>query len=306
MPSGKDKGAQVTLVIRRTTSGEIYTSFKKAPAHGRSFTFPEILPFAEGLLNKDFQGTLAIDVVCQFKVVDIFIPHNYDMKGPLRAKMVDLLEAGTDHDVLFKVEDVIVPAHKLILRLNAPLLFDCCKDFDEGAPIEIDGIDHNTFQFLLGFIYAELVPPPSKTLICAANRFGVVGLKLATEANFVKSLCIDESNVIEWIIFAEANFCSLLKEYAIQYFIASSVDIVNSGEMKKLVNAPGLLVEVMNELSKAYDDARLGATMEEKFNSINDLRIELFKRGLDVDGSRTMLEMRLEESINKAMMLESI
>ena len=46
------------------------------------------------------------------------------------------------------------------------------------------------------------------------------------ETTLVKSLVITMRNAIDWLLFAEAKVCPLLKEYAISYFVTRADDLL--------------------------------------------------------------------------------
>ena len=57
-----------------------------------------------------------------------------------------------------------------------------------------------------------------KELIDAVNRFELVELKLAIGRILVGELITDKTNVCDFIVFADAKSCALLKEHAMSYF----------------------------------------------------------------------------------------
>ena len=59
-----------------------------------------------------------------------------------------------------------------------------------------------------------------KDAIEAANRYGVVNLKLAVETALVELLVIIIQNVMDYLLFADAKICPLLKE-SMQYHSSS-------------------------------------------------------------------------------------
>eukprot|EP00578_Thalassiosira_sp_NH16_P027645 CAMPEP_0181101840 /NCGR_PEP_ID=MMETSP1071-20121207/13981_1 /TAXON_ID=35127 /ORGANISM="Thalassiosira sp., Strain NH16" /LENGTH=220 /DNA_ID=CAMNT_0023184743 /DNA_START=292 /DNA_END=954 /DNA_ORIENTATION=- len=216
--------------------------------------------------------------------------------------MLQVLHNVDDADVAFKVGDDTVTAHKAILRMNAPVLFDCCDENNDGLPVTINDITPEIFRILLRYVYGDEVPDSTeivdegKCIITAADRFGIVGLKLAVEAVLVESLVIHKSNVADWLVFADSKTCPLLKEHATAYFASRSVDILNCDTSKQLKESPKLLTELMIEITKSSSNNRFG---DENNVSVNDLRKQLYERGLDVDGSKEMLISCLQESNKK-------
>jgi len=153
-----------------------------------------------------------------------------------------------------------------------------------------------------------------KDIIEAANRFGVVDLKLAVETALVELLVITVQNVMDYLLFADAKTCPLLKEYAISFFVTRASDLLASEESKrKLRDAPELMEELMIAITKDREmfkeRSKAGKAMVRDRNqvlfhqpatsnraTVGELRRRLDERGLDVDGSKEILVSRLEGS----------
>mmetsp|Transcript_11454 Transcript_11454/g.25142 ORF Transcript_11454/g.25142 Transcript_11454/m.25142 type:complete len:373 (+) Transcript_11454:297-1415(+) len=244
-----------------------------------------------------FDGALHVDVHLKFKLDSL-----HKQPSSLASNMLELLEKGEGADASFKIGDKIFPVHKVILRTNASDLFNFCGDNDDGCPISINDINPNIFLIILRYVYGEEVPDTStimastnsKDIIAAANRFGVIGLKLAAETALVESSVVTTENVADWLIFADSKTCPLLKEQAIAFIVSRSEDVLNSESSKHLKESPKLLTELVLEISKS---ANIATPFDVGRNvSVNDLRGQLHDEGLDVDGSKEMLIARLQTS----------
>ena len=114
-------------------------------------------------------------------------------------------------------------------------------------------------------------------------------MKLALENVFVQECIVEKENVCEWILFADAKFWPRLKECAISYFRLRAHEILDSEHSNQLSYSAELLKElVMMVTSPKTDDA-----------TVTELRKELGKRGLDVDGSKKALISRLDSAKNR-------
>ena len=193
-------------------------------------------------------------------------------------------------------------------RGRAHILFEFCKGSKEGEKIQIKNVTPAIFRIVLRYIYTGVVPDAETikkngmSIIEAADMFGVIPLKLAIETELVRNLVIKRRNVTDYLIFAESKTCSLLKEAAMSYFVTRSADLLNSATQEKLSESPGLLIELMKEMSKRNDtDTRF----DEYGNlSVNDLRKRLIAEELDIDGSKESLVSRLKESAKKRQRTE--
>ena len=86
-----------------------------------------------------------------------------------------------------------------------------------------------------------------------------------------------------YILFADAQSCPLLKEYAISYFLLHKSVVLKSEHSKELRESGELLAEIMLLMDNQDDEM-----------TVTELRKELDKRELDVDGSKAALDERLK------------
>ncbi|KAL9187541.1 hypothetical protein ACHAXT_001644 [Thalassiosira profunda] len=244
----------------------------------------------------------------------------------LGKKMMDLFRDDDDKDVSFQVGGEIISAHKIILKKDPSILFSICEENgDDRASISIDDTDPGIFRLLLRYIYAENVPHfkdlaeigqdadtamekicrVGKAIIDAANRFGVVGLKLAIESNLVEEMAISSKSVADWLIFADAKTCPLLKEQATAFFVSRSEDLLNSDASDQLRESPRLLAELMVEIARSANPIRRDFEDDESRLSVRELRDKLMEAGLEIDGDKETLVARLREANREQQMDET-
>eukprot|EP00956_Cyclotella_meneghiniana_P004753 scaffold5841_cov28-Cyclotella_meneghiniana.AAC.1 len=228
-------------------------------------------------------GALCIDVTIQVKPsvkYDLY-EHNHS----LVSKMEHLLESGERSDATFIVGDETFNVHSLIIHNNAPSILANLLNQN------IQGILPEVFRHVLRFVYTGFSPHISKVLKCgkelidAANRYELAEMKLDTENVLICERIMNRQNVSDWILFADAHSCPLLKEYAISYFLLDPTEILKSEHSKQLRESG----EVLSEIMMLMADGDGGIT-------VTELRKELGKRGLDVDGSKETLAARLESA----------
>ena len=150
------------------------------------------------------------------------------------------------------------------------------------------------FRVILRYVYGGDVPDSvtvdmAKDIIIAADRYEVAGLKLAVETTLVEALMLNGDNFSEWLLFADAKNCPLLKEQATNY-----LDLMNSECTLELRESPRLMEEMMVAMSSSGDDPRFSNTGVNM--TVNELRKKLDKKGMDVDGSKEVLIGRYQES----------
>ena len=275
----------------KDAKGETVKKVKGSDDRFHSIDYPafmkrlDILDDSNSILK---DGALCIDVRIQVRDE---LEELYDPKENRahQNKGLELLKNKEKADLSIYIHGELFQVHSLILDNYAPLLADYCKQNDGSSNGDIRP---DVFQKVLEYVYSGICPfgdivgKFGKELIDAANRFELVELKLAIERLLVRERILDKTNVADYIVFADAQSCPLLKEYAISYFLLHAKEILNSDYSKALRESGELLSEIIKMLT-SQDENGIG---------VNELRKELSKRKLDVDGSKEALTFRLEES----------
>merc|ERR1719145_381442 len=137
--------------------------------------------------------------------------------------ILDIFNNKETADVTFKLgnQNATFYAHRVILRFTSQILADMCKPGD-STPVEIVNIAPEVFRNVLYFCYGGKIADDdmktgAKQIIDAADRFGIVPLKLAAEASYVKTTELSVENIIEVLAYAEAKNLALLKETAMEF-----------------------------------------------------------------------------------------
>lgn len=190
------------------------------------------------------------------------------------------------------------PAHSFILKQVAPLLADLCQSTEQPCTIEIPSVDPIIFNHVLRYIYGEdiiyenLEISEMKDIIIAADRYGLINLKLESEAKYVLASSINADNMIENLLFADSINCALLKETLMNFIVENKVKII---ERNMLKDAPeGISNDILSAMVRVEDNSSNNTFTA---MSINELRRECYIRRLDVDGSREMLISALRDDM---------
>ncbi|KAL7525678.1 hypothetical protein ACHAWF_007243 [Thalassiosira exigua] len=238
-------------------------------------------------------------------------PFNFD--NPFCGAMLKLFGDKDSSDIVFEVEDqsqknkntrkrarkshIKFHAHRLVLKQCAPDLAALSGSMDGAVSVPITDVKPDIFRHLLYYIYGgKLTEKDVKThareLINAADRYGIVGLKLEAEMWYVKLKNIDLENVMELLLYADAKNCALLKEATMDFIVENRVEVL---QKVPLNNVPGgLFAELL-----AATTRKLPAEGEESDLStlrISELRKKLKEKGLNLDGSREILIATLKEN----------
>jgi len=198
------------------------------------------------------------------------------------------------------------PAHRVIVAKCSSIFADLCDSHnDDTTPIKINDVTPDIFRLLLNYIYGGKVSEDdmvlhAREIIDAADKYGVISLKLEAEARLVEGTTFMIDNVKELLIYAESKNCALLKEAAMDYVVANKTDVI-----KKLsfADAPGTLLNDMLTAfvrSEAEYGGPTGGNDESDLSSmrVSELRRNAHEKGLNVDGSREMLIAALQGGLN--------
>ena len=278
--------ARFTLSIKNSNGAtakkiEIERIFGEITNWGMAMKRSAILDATEGILKND-----ALDIEVCIQVKDdkeyLFQPQNAHS-----SKMLQLFKSGENTDTSFKVGRKVFHVHSLIINAHAPLLGNHC-----GGVIK--NIKPQVFQLLLEFIYSgqqptdDMILKHDEALIDAANKYELIELKMMVESVLVRERVMTDENVADYLLFADAQSCPLLKEYAISFFLMKHREILESEHSKRLRDSGELMTEIMMLMDPGNNEA--------ENMTVDELRKELNKRKLDVDGSKDTLIARLEEA----------
>ena len=213
-------------------------------------------------------------------------------KSLLGNDIISLLDSGKYADVMFVIGEVKFPAHRTILASRAPTLADLAEGHEEEIPL--DGVEAADFSAMLRFIYADTIPSnlseKARTFLEVANRYGCWRLKLLAESELVKA-GITVNNAADLILFADAQSCALLKEFAMDFFAVNAPAVIKSEGWSNLKESNSLLCELMETLAQPKSNE---LTDDIERMPVATLRRKLDENGLSVDGSREMLVKRLK------------
>jgi hypothetical protein len=235
--------------------------------HWGCINFVSRLSLSSSLVN----GTLIIEVHMRLakptkSVPPIFIPGN-----PFAKNMQHMITDENFGDISFviggnqkknnaekiaKTTSVVFHAHRDILsECSTGVLADICRSsVVSSSPIEITDVSPEVFRHLLHSAYGvkvseEDMKSQTKEIIDAANRYGVVNLKLEAEAFLVRDTVFSLENVMEHLQYADSMNCALLKEAAMDFIFENSSKVMDNISFNDLLT-PTLLRDVFAAFSR--------------------------------------------------------
>ena len=234
-------------------------------------------PFAKAVLNNMFNDEDSADVV--FEVGN----EKVDTTEPKRAKTTTAFHA-----------------HRNILQkcCSSTVLGELCKADGEGVTaISITDVTPEIFRHLLYYVYGGRVSDEefkvnAKEIIDAADKYGVVNLKLEAEASLVKSTTITFDNMMNNLQYASSKNCALLQEAVLDFALENSDEVLDKVSFD---DVPGTIVaDLLAATSRKYKGGKKGS---DDFSTmrVSELRKKLHEKGLDIDGSRTAMIASLKD-----------
>jgi len=267
------------------------------------------------IMDSLVDGALVIEVYMKLvdptKIPPPFIPENPSVCKIIQDMFMDeefsdiVFEVGGQRStsnvkMKTKTSSATFPAHRLILGQCSSIFADLCKSTgDKTAPIQISNVSPDVFHHMLFHMYGgkvadEDMKSHAKEIIDAADKYGVVDLKLAAEAFLFRTTASSTDNLLDLLLCAHSKNCALLKEAALDFMIENRDEAITNISFK---DAPGPLAkDILVALARGEkkDGADGDSVKALRSMRISELRLKAHKNGLNVDRSREMLIALLE------------
>ena len=193
-------------------------------------------------------------------------------------------------------------AHRFILQNVSTTLAEMCKPSGGGdatTTVSITDVKPDIFRHMLYYMYGGILTEDlignEKDIINAADKYGIVNLKLEAEVSYVKSAAFSLDNIIDNLMYADAMNCALLKEAVMDYIVANKDDVMDKVSFD---NVPSSMMKDL--LAAMARGEQSGDSNSDKINynkmRVGALRKMLDEKGLDVDGSREAMIALLKEN----------
>ena len=268
----------------------------------------------DDLLSKyvDDNGTLVLEVDIQLAVdqkteYDIWYPTNLDIPNASLTKLYrsSTTEDDSTADIIFTVNTKQYSAHKSILSIHAKTIYEITRgsnnDDDTVLVVPIHDVENGIFESILEFIYCIRIPTietetTAIKLLLAADRFGVVDLKLYVESVMTDKY-LNVSNAAEYLVLADSHSLPLLKEKALTIYSADATTVMLSTGWSQVIESPKLVLELLYACTVAQPTKKEDDTFNNVIEhlDVTSLRERLLQAELDIDGTKTILVERLKE-----------
>ena len=258
------------------------------------------------LMNYLVDGALIVEVHMRTNKTGLqsasFVPDNPTLKNMLKyfdnEETADVkfevggaVESAKGRRKRAKTSATVFHAHHIFLQMNAPALADMCKPGDV-SPNTITNVEPEIFKHLLFYCYGGKIDKDdlqsdAKDIIEASDRFGIAGLKLEAEANYVDTVELSLDNIVELVTYADSKNLALLKERCMDFL--SSANKIEVAEKVSFDDMPSHLVKdlMVSFARREGGEASKGDALSTM--RVSQLRQLAHEKGLSVDGSREML-----------------
>ena len=170
---------------------------------------------------------------------------------------------NNDHaNVAFKTGGEILPAHKIILKCQAPDHAELCETFDATNPMPVDDVEPDIFRFMLSAVYGKKVDEEEwktqssnlRSILKAAGKYGFSNIKSEAEAWYMKTLNVKLDNVIDELLYADANNLFDVKKAVMEFITENAEEVIASESFQLLSESPQLIKEVLTSMAKKLSD----------------------------------------------------
>jgi BTB/POZ domain len=240
-----------------------------------------------------------VAIQVQVEKREVWYPPTAIQNGDTQKMLADLLATGRCSDVTFKVGQQEFRLHSFILDNRASALFQMIDHPGQTIILleEEGDVDAAMFQSIVRYIYTGDGPAAAAvivdadmatTMLTLADRFGCVGLK-----HYVESVIVDEDSAADMLLMGDSHTCAQLKEAAIRIFKNQADLVMNTEGWKRVKESSALVAELLSVVATTKQSAST-TDDDPEGQCVAELRNQLLKRGLDVDGSRETLVKRLK------------
>ena len=122
--------------------------------------------------------------------------------------------------------------------------------------VPITNVKPDIFRHVLYYVYGgnvsdEELKANAKDLIDAADKFGIVSLKLEAEACYVKSITISVHNLMDNLLYADSKNCALLKEAVIDFMVENGQGVLEKVSLKDVPG--GMFADLLTAVTRGKE-----------------------------------------------------
>ena len=164
-------------------------------------------------------------------------------------------------DLAFKVDNTMFYGHKLILKVQAPDLFELAENFDKDTPMSIKDVTPEVFEIMLKYVYGKTIHPDEwidhfKEILKTSGKYGFSALKMEAEAWYVKFMELTVENAVDELLYSDGNHFLKIKEAVMEYIVENGKAVISSSSFPRLAESTQLMTEVMMQLAESNESKK--------------------------------------------------
>ena len=97
----------------------------------------------------------------------------------------------------------------------------------------------------------------ARDIIDAADKYGVVNLKLEAEASLVTSTTITIENMLDNLLYASSKNCALLQEAVLDFVVENSDEVSDKVSLEDVPSS--ILADLVAAMSRKYKGGKRGS-----------------------------------------------
>ena len=164
-------------------------------------------------------------------------------------------------DMAFRVQNSIFYCHRLILKVQAPYLFELAQNFDKDKPMSINDVKPETFELMLKYVYGKTIRPcewkvHSQEFLKKSGKYGFSDLRSEAEGWYVKNMYLTVDNAVDELLVADGNHFLKIKDAVMEYIVENSKAVLASPSFPRLAGSTRLMTEVMMQLAESNESKK--------------------------------------------------
>ena len=141
--------------------------------------------------------------------------------------MEEAVETGDKSRKRSRASTCTFYAHRFILQQGSSMLSEMGKS---NTTVSITDVSPEIFRHLLYYVYGgkvseEDLKSNTREIIDAADKYGIVNLKLEAEALLVTSTTITIENMLDLLLYSSSKNCALLQEAVLDFALENSDEV---------------------------------------------------------------------------------
>ena len=153
-------------------------------------------------------------------------------------------------DIAFELNGETIPAHRCIIKSQAPDFYVLCETYDKTSPMRMNDLKPGAFKLMLSCLYGGEISDEEwkehyESILMASCKYGFSSLKDEAESWYLALLEITIENAIDEFLKADGNAWAMVRANAKEFMARNGEEILESESFSRLYESMPLMKEVM-------------------------------------------------------------